>query len=243
MTQRTISARTITRDTERAAKFLGGISRSRAIWRILVERAGYTQAIHSEGWSKYLAVMGYRPPASDPPPDPTVQQEAIAQLDSWDAPAFERADAALSRNYPAQRELVFRGLTPAKGAAAVASVQTFLTRVDELRQGSKEDKAAAQLLAQRRILDRGTEDQLRNWIEAARQGSSDVDAGRDEQPEEEDDDLQAKAIELHDFLTDWRTQARNVISRRDYLIRLGLASLRRNPTTGKDEEVIEVDDE
>jgi len=236
----TISYRTIQRDLERAAKFLGTLSRSPQVWRVMVTAAGYSQAVHDAGWGRYLAVMGYRPPAPSADEHPSQQNEAIAQLDEFDGPAFARAKAAWARPFPAQSERVFRGLSAAEGAGAVASVQTFLTRVAELRGGSPEDQAAAALLAERKILTPEVQAQLEGWIAAARTGAPPPD----ELPGGlmQDPTYLEQAQALHDFLQDWRTQARNVINRRDYLIQLGLAS-RRPSSSGTIEVVDEVDDE
>lgn len=75
-----------------------------------------------------------------------------------------------------QSATIFNGLSAAKGPAAVGSVRTFLDRVAALRQGSDDDKAAAELLARRKILDPATQDQLEGWLKTARKGSAPVEA-------------------------------------------------------------------
>src|SRR5690606_5601082 len=101
------SRRTLSRDIERAAKFLGTASRSPSVWRILQTQAGYTQAAHDEGWSLYLKVLGYKRSGGQPTAvAPGEQDRAIAALDAWDGPAFSRARAALQRLFPAQHDYI-----------------------------------------------------------------------------------------------------------------------------------------
>lgn len=216
----TISARTISRDLVRASKLLRGVGRP-AIWRIMTQAAGYSEAIDEEGWQKYLAVVGYRPPSAQVP-RPRLRERAIANLANWDGPTFERAEASLVRAYPEQAEKLFRGLEASSGLESVAVARTFLDRVYELRQGTPEDQAAAALLAERKILDGESETLLEQWIADARSVPEKDDGGR----LEDDAEYMRRAVALHRFLEDWREQARNVIHRRDYLIQLGLASPR-----------------
>lgn len=242
MTDSNLDARSIQRDLTRAATFLGGLSRSPAIWRIVAEKAGYTQEIHNQGWATYLRVMGYIPPGQAPSETPTPQSAAIAELDSWDGPAFTRAKAALSVAYPAVSEKLFRGLEATEGPAAVASVSTFLERVRALRDGTPDERAAATLLVARKILDPASEKQLTEWLDRAKQGAP---PAAPVASLESDPEYQAAARALHNFLTDWRTQARAVLTRRDYLIRLGLAERRKktgSAADGSDTDDSDLDD-
>lgn len=150
-----------------------------------------------------------------------------------------RARAALERLYPDQARYLFNGLNAQTGAGSVGSVHTFLDRVAALRDGTdperadsrNEDKAAVQLLIDRRILTPDIEAHLRNLIQTARALA----------PEPVEPDLTAETAyqtateQLHAWLTDWRETARAVVTRRDYLISLGLAE-RRAPKVGQEEE-------
>jgi hypothetical protein len=226
-----ISPRSLERNLERAARLLGTLSRSPRIRRILAERAGYTEEDHRTGWSLYLTAMGFRqdPPSFAPPRTRFAQELAIAELDQWDAPAFDRARSALAASYPAQLDYIFNSLGPSTGAEAVAGVKTFLDRVARLRDGSDPardatrdaDRAAADRLARRRIVEADIEARLRKLIE---QATSLPEAPKDDPPIEDSPGYQAAAAGLVAWLTDWRGQARSLIRRRDYLISLGLAA-------------------
>src|SRR5690606_37838427 len=106
----------------------------------------------------------------------TPQEGAIAELDLWDGPNFVRARAALERLYPDQARYLFNHLNAQTGAASVASVNTFLDRVDALRDGTDadrasrrdDDKAAVKVLVERRILSPEIEQHLRDLIQSAR---------------------------------------------------------------------------
>jgi hypothetical protein len=230
-----ISPRSVERNLERAGRMLGTLSRSPEIRRILAERAGYTEEDHRNGWSLYLTAMGFRqaPPSSATPAARVSQQMAIAGLDQWDAPAFERAHAALAAAYPSQRAYIFNGLRASTGVGAVAGVKTFLDRVAVLRNGSDParaatrdaDRAAADLLARRRIVHADVEAGLRKLIDQA----TSMPEAKEDPPIEDSADFRAAAIGLRAWLTDWRAQARTLIRRRDHLISLGLAERKAAP--------------
>jgi hypothetical protein len=222
---------------ERGTKFLGTLSMEPQIFRIMVEH-GYSQNEHREGWDLALPVLGYNPRASSGGGAPSSQSEAITALDQWDEPNFARALAALQRLHPAQCEYVFRdGLTAAEGAAAIASVQTFKDRVVALRDGTdpgraetrEADKAAVETLAKRKIFDAEIETKLSTWLNTAKGVSLPTDASLENTPA-----FQAAARAFKAWLEDWRETARTTVTRRDYLIRLGLARRRSR----KDGEIV-----
>lgn len=225
-----LTQRDIERDLERGLPFLRSLSVVQGISRILMQ-AGYTPEAHSEGWSMLLALMGYTPDASSLDVSSAAQAKAIAELDQWDGPHFARARAALEHLHPDQAAYIFSSLVQAEGAAAVSSVKTFCDRAAALRDASdpartgtrEEDKAAIQTLADRQIFNPEIEAHLRELIQQA--------TSLDTEPSTVEDttatnDYQQTAQRFHAWLTDWRETARVVITRRDYLIRLGLSARR-----------------
>jgi hypothetical protein len=230
-----IDRRTRERNVTRAAQFLGTLSRSPEIRLVMETAAGYTPEDHQRGWDLLLAVMGYRqgPSGAPLPQRPIDQEAAVAALDQWDAPAFERARAALQVNFPDQLAYIFDGLKAAEGPEAVGGVKAFIDRVTKLAEGTDtaraatkdQDRAAADLLAKRKILDAETEKRLRALIEdATRLAPAPIAL-----PSIEDSpEYRAATTGLHAWLTDWRGQGRNIIRRRDYLIQLGLSERRTN---------------
>jgi len=217
--------------TERGTKFLGGASQVPPI-RVLLARGGYDEAEHARGWELLLSVLGYRSTPVQVASDQLRQSQAIAELDAYDGPNFDRTRAALDHRFPAQSAYVFEGLTAKTGAESIGSVRTFIDRVAALRDGTDParsatrdaDAAAAALLAARRIIDANEEQRLRGLIAEATR-LADAPAAIEPDPS-----LRQKlARELEAWLRDWRETARVLITRRDYQIRLGLVERRRAP--------------
>jgi hypothetical protein len=222
----------------RALKFLSTVSRSKPIHAALAERA-YTADEHQEGWELVLQVSGYHLPrgaASDE--DPEVSH-AVVELDQWDEPNFRLIHAALARRHPDQDAFVFNNLEPATGAGAVISVSTLLDRLDALESGEerkatrKADHAALATLAKRKI----TKDErarLRGLVKVALKPAKIEPAAP---PVASEADQQKALLKLWSWYSEWSETARIVITRRDHLIRLGLAKPKRPAKKGENEPV------
>jgi hypothetical protein len=236
----------IDRMLHRGRKVLHALSRKPEIRRIAAQ-AGYTQHEHEVGWALWLYLMGYLQPAATPVSTAnSAYDDAVAKLDLWDGPNFERSRAALERLYPDQAAYVFHNLRAGKGVESVGAVNTYLQRVVALREGTDstrsaarvDDKAAAETLATRNILTAEVETYLRGLLDIATEGQP------PEAPpvpvDSDDPEYQAKAAAFDAWLTDWRRTLRNTITRRDYLIQLGLVSRR---TSAQDAGANEGDDE
>ncbi|MBI2389513.1 MAG: hypothetical protein HYV09_07945 [Deltaproteobacteria bacterium] len=217
----------------RALVFLRG-SRGKSI-RAILQRAGYTPEDRAEGWRLLKRSCGF---FEDD--DVLIQDEAaeaVKQLDAWDEGGFRRARAALARLHPEQCDFVFRGgLKPTQGLAAVMGVMTFLDRLDELEKSPerkstrKADQAALATLAKRGIDDEERK-RLRTLVKLIEATPELLDDG-----DETDDEKQAALVQLRAWFEDWSATARTVVTRRDHLIRLGLA---KRKSGGKSEEVEE----
>ena len=126
---------------------------------------------------------------------------------------------------------MFDNLSAKSGAESIAAVRTFIDRVAALRDGTdaerantrSDDKAAADLLAARRIVDAAEEQRLRGLIAEATK-LADAPTVKEPDPSVR----QQTATKLDAWLRDWRETARVLIKRRDHQIRLGLAE-RRSP--------------
>jgi hypothetical protein len=224
---------------ERGIKFLAAASQVPII-RAALERGGYTEEEHRLGWDLLLTLSGHGSTFVSGGESTVRQREAAAELDAWDGPNFDRARAALDRSYPEQSRFLFDNLSAKTGADAIASVRTFVERYARLRDGSdadrkahrKQDAAAARLLASRRIIDEAEEKRLRSLVEDA------TSLAAPPLPDPQDpNERQQVAKKLDDWLADWRATARSLVTRRDHLIRLGLAERR---TAKKPEPVIDV---
>ena len=239
--ERELSRAEINRDIMRGVAFLGTLSRSSDIRRILADR-GYTNEEHQAGWRSLLEVMGWKP---DLPVSESVsaieQEQAIAELDNWDGPNFSIARAVLRRLHPDQEAYIFDNLLAAQGAAAVGSVKTYLVRVSAMREGTdpsraalrEEDRAAVASLETRKVAGAELEAHLAALIETATTAAPIAPDPVDEGPSER----QQAARRLHAWLADWRETARVVITRGDYLIRLGLVNRRTGRETTAEEEL------
>jgi hypothetical protein len=138
-------------------------------------------------------------------------------------------------------------LVPAKGIEAVSSVRTFLTRIkvlrddpDDLRPDTREaDRAAVAKLEERKVISPEIETELWEMITLVTgiNPTGEVVVHPDAAPEapvEGLDERQTTAIKLWNWLEEWTGIAKNVITRRDYLITLGLAKRRKRKPKNQD---------
>jgi hypothetical protein len=212
----------------RALAFLRAVGTSAPI-RAALAKAGYTEEEHALGWSLLHKVSGYSATMPKATED-TSARDAIAELDALDEGLFRRVRAALRRLHPEQEAYVFGDeLGPAQGAASVISVSTLLQRLDGLKSAPerkktrKQDQAALDTLAARGITAEERE-RLRALVEAAQRAVavSDEETGSNDAGEREQG-----LLALRSWYLDWSDTARSVITRRDYLIRLGLAQRKK----------------
>ncbi len=221
------SRKTLDNIPGRALSFLRAAGTSRAIRRFL-GKAGYTETDHKEGWDLLHACSGFA--SGDPPElEDTRVRDAIRALDAWDEDGFRIIRASLGRHFPAQAKFVLEGIAPGVGAASVVAVGTLLTRLDQLEKGrpstAKDDKAAIALLETRGI-NKKERQKLRDLIAEATR--AEPVAHDDPSVEETAGAHYAALAALRAWHLEWSEVARSVVRRRDYLIRLGLAS-RRDP--------------
>ncbi len=212
--------------------------------RALLFAAGYSQEEQQVGWKLVGRATGHVRGVSSVDDD-LAARAAIAEIDAFDEPGFQRVGAALERLHPEQNEFVFAGLSAARGAGSLLSVTTLLDRLDALESSDdrkatrKADQAAIATLTKRGITPE-LRAHLRQLLETAQ---SAVPAEFPENPSAEDRDAALK--ELRAWYKDWSQTARAVITRKDYLIMLGLSKRRRSnqSTPNAESEVDEVADD
>lgn len=229
------SRQTLESVPESAFVFLMGVGQVPAIRGILKE-FGYTDAEHQLGWSLTHKVANYKPQGDSFAVELDDEvRKAVVELDQWDEPNFARARAALRRRHKEQEAFVFADLEPAQGVLSVKSVGTFLLRLDALESGKertkdqhKQDLDALKVLEARGIT-KAERARLAGLVKTAEQGAKPRPPVAAD-PSDEDANTNA-LVELYEWYKDWSTVARTSIKRRDYLIRLGLAS-RRAPRSG-----------
>jgi hypothetical protein len=229
----TVSQKILEGTPERVLQFLRG-TQFKPIYAIL-QQAGYGKDDHAEGWRLLKSACG----SEEITPMHDEGAQAVKELDAWDEGGFRRARAALTRLHPEQMAFVFRGdLKASEGLPAVMGVLTFLDRLDELEKSPdrkstrKADKAALETLAKRGI-DDVERKRLRKLVDIVQK--SPVMTGTEGQAEEA---KQEALVELRAWFEDWSTTARSVVTRRDHMIRLGLAKRKSN---GKIEDVDDTD--
>lgn len=211
-----VSRETLILTPGKAYQFLMGVNQLTSVREDLAER-GMTEAERGRGWD-LLRIVGMTP-RNLRVTDLEVRR-AINAIDKWDEEAFVCMDSAFT-NHPEAYESVLGGLSPVVGDRAVINADTVLRRLDELEK-TKEGRAALKTLAERGVT---ADDRKRiaGLIEVARakgkgapdKAAADADAAYEE-----------ALLDLRDWYTQWSSMARLLVSRRDYLISLGLATRR-----------------
>jgi hypothetical protein len=190
--------------------------------RDVLRPLGYTSEEHARGWTLLHRCSGF---SSEAAADEASVGRAIAAIDAWDEPTFTIAEAALRHRHPAQCAFVFRDLKASRGVAAVLGVNTFLARLDALesspeRAATREaDHAALATLAARGV----TPAERTRMAALVREAEVLHDDGSPDASELSAAEQQTSLREARAFYEEWSTIARTVVSRRDLLIRLGLA--------------------
>ncbi len=221
-----VSRYTLDRTPGRLLMFLRGVGTSVSIQTKLAER-GYTAAEHERGWALLRASggsIGEAPPGDD---DEAVRA-AVAAIDAWDEDGLRVVGASLRNRHPAQHAFVMSGLKASTGFAAVLGVLTLLDRLDALegapgREGTREADHAALATLGARGVDAAERARLRALVRRANDLAG-FNAAR--RQAEVDRRAREALVEQRRWLEEWSDMARSVIKRRDWLIRLGLASRR-----------------
>jgi hypothetical protein len=235
---------------ERALRLLAAAGKSLPI-RALLRSKGYTDEDHKEGWDLLHRASGFGLGEPDETEDAEVGR-AVTALDAWDEPNFRIIRAALERRHPAQAKFVFDNLVPQVGPGAVLSVKTLLDRLDALERSPerkatrKADLAALKTLEGRGIT-RAERERLRELVKIATGDASGAGAEEGaegargvpepELPVVDSEQHQRALVDLHAWYKEWSETARALIKRRDFLVRLGLATRKRRDkkTTTKGE--------
>lgn len=221
-----VSQRALEEVPEKAFAFLRGVGTCPGAYALLMT-VGFGKSELDEAWGLTHAVSNYDFGALPLPATDPLVRNALIELDKTDEPLYQRIGATLRRHHPEQATFVFDNLEPAKGPAALFVVSRLLARLSKLEEGRDDetreaDKAAVALLAKRGI----TPQERARLGELVRLGQS----AREPEvftPSAEAVAKQQEALRaLHAWYSEWSATARAVITRRDYLIRLGLAKRR-----------------
>ncbi len=173
-----------------------------------------------EGWALLRAACSVDVPPA--PPKPTDLLDARRAVATFVRTVLPRARAVTRRFHPDYEEFLF-----STSRDALLIVAVFVDRCDALRSSPKRrrtrkrDAAVLASLASRGITDAVLDEARRN-LELARGGRA-----IPEPPREAPRANREAQVALHAWVRDWSECARAVITRRDWLIRLGIG--RRKP--------------
>lgn len=221
---------------ERVTKLLTGIGAVPTI-RTLLAAAGMTDADIAEGRKLLLDCLA-TPGAASVDTDTEsakAQREAVAELDQWDGPNFDRFGATLRRHDEDVAAYVFHDLSASEGAAAVKGVALFLQRLAALDEGTdpsrsdkkKSDKKAVAILGQRGLT-KAERARLQALVDTALGPTESLSEAALAETTPAEDERIARLTALRDWYDEWSAHARSVVTKKVYRIRLGLAK-RKSP--------------
>jgi hypothetical protein len=226
-----VSRKTLESTVERAMALLRGIAAEKGI-REQMHKYGYSDAHQQEGWRRLAVAAGFHQPLGAQDDNDANVRNAINELDSSDEQVFRIAAASLSRRFPQHADRLLGGISASRGVASVLNLEILLDRIDKLEQdASDSQRTAVVTLLSERGLSPAERARLRGLINVAKK-SNPVD-GSPSAVEERDKQYVANLQALREWYEEWSEIARALFSRRDYLIRLGMAASRRS---SKEEE-------
>lgn len=219
-----VSRATLEATVGKASQFLFAVGRGPTILNAL-RKVGYTQKLHQEGWA--LVNAASRKDIDESATDRRVD-DALQLLDDWDESGIAITRAALTQ-FPEIRDRVLQGLQPIAGPGAALNVEAILSRLEDEKDSAR-GKAALKRLAESGI-DAAAREELGRLVAIAK-GSKSFESAI--ATEEEDD---RALLALRDWYYEWSEIARQVVKRREHLIRLGLAERRAGePKDGEPKE-------
>jgi hypothetical protein len=192
---------------------------------------GWSEQRLEEAWSLLNELKAGNVIPAIPAPDPLV--EAMASCEAWQATGLIRARAMLQLTHPEQATFLFHDFVAGKGTEAVLNVATFLQRRHALEKSiERKPSRAADHEALAVIEQTGTTKETLKELQAM------VDAVQSVAPTESAPALDVDARRLatlrkiYAWITAWSEMARTVITRRDQMIKLGIAKRRSHKAKG-----------
>jgi hypothetical protein len=188
---------------------------------------GWSEQDAEDAWSLLNRLRG--PTVTPSPVNPV--PAAFAACEEWHSTWLTRMRVLLQMTHPDQARFLFHDLTTARGLGAVIDLSAFLERRERLDNDPHRNPtrtADHQALA---IIARAgaTPEMRKRWRAAVDTVHSPTDAGTDAEPQL-DDGFEAQRLEtlrkIWVWITTWSEIARTGVTRRDHLIRLGIAKRR-----------------
>jgi hypothetical protein len=223
------SPNTLEDTPRRALDLLRGIGSSPSILR-LMRSAGYSAKVHEEGQRLLADVVGFVQEREAFNIDTsTSHMAAMADLDTWTRTVFRRLRASATRFYPDVAKALFANLVLSDEMDAALLAKIFIDRVDALATDTTDAKASKALLKMftQRGFDADDIEKLKKLVAVTQ--SPPQPPSRPDAENDADNAAAKRAARLQLLATlrgwydDWSETARTVLSRRDHLIRVGLA--------------------
>lgn len=232
-----VSRETLEDTPDRVLPFLRAIGTTPAI-QALMAAYGYGADDHQEGWALLHGVSGFTAEQPLAVVDNRVR-DAIVALDKWDEDGFRIVRAALTRRHPEQAAFVLEGIGPSVGPAAVIGVKILLERLDALekspaRKATRKADHEALATLEKRGIDAKERARLAELVKVAESVGAGFDVEGEKAREERDAAYVQALVALRAWFEEWTEIARVAVKRRDYLIRMGLASRRSPAKKGED---------
>ena len=191
---------------------------------------GWSDELANEAWDLLGELRLSSVNFDAPKPDATA--EAMAACETWQNTGLVRARAMLQLRFPDQAAFMFHDFAAGRGTAAVLDVSTFIARRQVLENGAerkatrKVDHEALVVLAEA-----GVTHEVITHLEGLVESAQKVGAPPAEHLDQAEIKRQVTLRKIHAWLTAWSEMARTVITRRDHLIRLGIAKRRARKAT------------
>lgn len=209
----------------RVIAFLYGLRQQKAAAALTAH--GFSQKDLDEGWQLVRGVVGTRLAEPVVVADP----KDAEQLDAWENSWFPIADATLSRHFPQVREKLFLNISQVEGNEVVVSVGTFVGRLKALSGGTKDERAAYELLVKR-----GLTSEVVGIAAGLLKRITQLETPPPVDLEEERRQLEAAERALWDWYLEWSAIARAAIKDRRLLMGLGFLRDRRPDEAAEEPE-------
>ncbi len=214
LTSAGVTLETLEETTRRALHMLVALATAPGPYALMCNR-GYGPEEHARGWALVQRLVGT---PAEAPVDRSEAAQAAAELDDMDGELIELIRSALTR-HPDACDRILAGLAPATGADAVANAALIAERLEE-ESKTEEGRAALARLAKSRFGEKERQ-HLAALVESTKHAAESGEPSFRDSPE-----YLELLFELRDWYVEWSGIARLTIKRRDYLIRLGLATKR-----------------
>jgi hypothetical protein len=214
LTSAGVTLETLEETTRRALHMLVALATAPGPYALMCNR-GYGPEEHARGWALVQRLVGM---PAEGAVDRSEAARAAAELDDMDGDLIELIRSALTR-HPDACDRILAGLEPATGADAVANAALIVERLDA-ESKTEEGRAALARLAKSKLGAKERAD-LAAMVAKTKVGAEDAKPSFRDSPE-----YLELLFELRDWYVEWSGIARLTIKRRDYLIRLGLATKR-----------------